>query len=221
MPSGGVLPTGRWCAPQEICDLLSSGPNTPHPFCSSLCWRPSRPASPSFRSRPGRSTAPRPARSGWAERSTPPSPSTSCRTPATPSRAPGRPSPPVGMVREVYRGRVCFHEGTIALAPGFNLHHVGGHTAGLQVGLDRDQDAHLGRDLNHASGRPRPPTRPSRRRPLRPLPGGRQPPAMAATVPRRMRAHGGSPCRTGRCGRGIAVWNVPKAKCMFSGSPRR
>jgi glyoxylase-like metal-dependent hydrolase (beta-lactamase superfamily II) len=39
----------------------------------------------------------------------------------------------VGMVREVYRGRVRFHDGDTELAPGVSLHHIGGHTLGLQV----------------------------------------------------------------------------------------
>lgn len=39
----------------------------------------------------------------------------------------------VGMVREVYKGRVTFHDGTAELVPGLSLHHVGGHTDGLQV----------------------------------------------------------------------------------------
>ncbi len=38
----------------------------------------------------------------------------------------------VGMVRQVYAGRVEFHDGDAALAPGFTLHHIGGHTAGMQ-----------------------------------------------------------------------------------------
>lgn len=38
----------------------------------------------------------------------------------------------VGMVREVYKGRVEFHDGDVELAPGLSLHHIGGHTAGLQ-----------------------------------------------------------------------------------------
>jgi glyoxylase-like metal-dependent hydrolase (beta-lactamase superfamily II) len=38
-----------------------------------------------------------------------------------------------GLVREVYKDRVQFHDGTAELAPGFSLHWVGGHTAGLQV----------------------------------------------------------------------------------------
>ena len=39
----------------------------------------------------------------------------------------------VGMVRRVYAGRVRFHDGEGEIAPGVSLHHVGGHTMGLQV----------------------------------------------------------------------------------------
>lgn len=39
----------------------------------------------------------------------------------------------LGMVREVYGGRVRFHDGDAELSPGFSLHHIGGHTLGLQV----------------------------------------------------------------------------------------
>ena len=38
----------------------------------------------------------------------------------------------VGMVRRVYAGRVVFHDGDAELAPGLSLHHIGGHTDGLQ-----------------------------------------------------------------------------------------
>jgi glyoxylase-like metal-dependent hydrolase (beta-lactamase superfamily II) len=37
-----------------------------------------------------------------------------------------------GMVRELYRGRVVFHDGDAELAPGISVHFVGGHTMGLQ-----------------------------------------------------------------------------------------
>jgi glyoxylase-like metal-dependent hydrolase (beta-lactamase superfamily II) len=37
-----------------------------------------------------------------------------------------------GMVRLVFKDRVTFHKGTSELAPGVTLHHIGGHTAGLQ-----------------------------------------------------------------------------------------
>lgn len=39
----------------------------------------------------------------------------------------------VQMVRHLYAGRVCFHDGAQELAPGLSVHHVGGHTAGLQA----------------------------------------------------------------------------------------
>lgn len=39
----------------------------------------------------------------------------------------------VALVREVYNGRVRFHDGTDELATGIELHLVGGHTMGLQV----------------------------------------------------------------------------------------
>jgi glyoxylase-like metal-dependent hydrolase (beta-lactamase superfamily II) len=39
----------------------------------------------------------------------------------------------IGMVRNVYQGRVKFHDGDIELAPGLSLHLVGGHTMGLQI----------------------------------------------------------------------------------------
>jgi glyoxylase-like metal-dependent hydrolase (beta-lactamase superfamily II) len=39
----------------------------------------------------------------------------------------------VGIVRRAYAGRVRFHAGEAELAPGISLHHIGGHTMGLQV----------------------------------------------------------------------------------------
>jgi len=39
----------------------------------------------------------------------------------------------VGMVRRVYAERVRFHDGDGEVAPGVTVHHVGGHTMGLQV----------------------------------------------------------------------------------------
>lgn len=39
----------------------------------------------------------------------------------------------VGMVRNVYAGRVAFHDGDAELAPGLSVHHIGGHTLGLQA----------------------------------------------------------------------------------------
>ena len=38
----------------------------------------------------------------------------------------------VGMVRLVFKDRVRFHSGSAELAPGISVHHIGGHTAGLQ-----------------------------------------------------------------------------------------
>jgi glyoxylase-like metal-dependent hydrolase (beta-lactamase superfamily II) len=39
----------------------------------------------------------------------------------------------VQMVRRLYAKRLVFHDGESELAPGITLHHVGGHTMGLQV----------------------------------------------------------------------------------------
>jgi glyoxylase-like metal-dependent hydrolase (beta-lactamase superfamily II) len=39
----------------------------------------------------------------------------------------------VAAVRAVHEGRVVFHNGDAEIAPGVTAHHVGGHTAGLQV----------------------------------------------------------------------------------------
>jgi glyoxylase-like metal-dependent hydrolase (beta-lactamase superfamily II) len=39
----------------------------------------------------------------------------------------------VSAVRSVHAGRMRFHDGTAAIAPGVSLHLVGGHTAGTQV----------------------------------------------------------------------------------------
>lgn len=39
----------------------------------------------------------------------------------------------VGMVRRVFAGRVCFHDGDVQLADNISLHLIGGHTKGLQV----------------------------------------------------------------------------------------
>lgn len=39
----------------------------------------------------------------------------------------------VAMVRHLFADRITFHDGAAELAPGLSIHHVGGHTAGLQV----------------------------------------------------------------------------------------
>ncbi|MDA1100406.1 MAG: N-acyl homoserine lactonase family protein [Proteobacteria bacterium] len=36
------------------------------------------------------------------------------------------------MVRRVFDGRVCFHDGAAEVAPGISVHWIGGHTAGVQ-----------------------------------------------------------------------------------------
>jgi glyoxylase-like metal-dependent hydrolase (beta-lactamase superfamily II) len=38
----------------------------------------------------------------------------------------------VSMVRKVFAGRVEFHDGAGEVAPGVTVHHIGGHTKGLQ-----------------------------------------------------------------------------------------
>jgi glyoxylase-like metal-dependent hydrolase (beta-lactamase superfamily II) len=38
----------------------------------------------------------------------------------------------VGMVRRIFAGRVAFHDGAAEIAPGMSVHHIGGHTNGLQ-----------------------------------------------------------------------------------------
>jgi glyoxylase-like metal-dependent hydrolase (beta-lactamase superfamily II) len=35
-------------------------------------------------------------------------------------------------VRALYKDRVVFHDGDEELAPGLSVHHIGGHTAGIQ-----------------------------------------------------------------------------------------
>ncbi|GGO60061.1 Glyoxylase, beta-lactamase superfamily II [Roseovarius pacificus] len=37
------------------------------------------------------------------------------------------------MVKRVFEGRVCFHDGVREIAPGITVHWVGGHSRGLQV----------------------------------------------------------------------------------------
>ena len=38
----------------------------------------------------------------------------------------------IGMVRALFKGRLAFHNGDEEIAPGISLHHIGGHTPGLQ-----------------------------------------------------------------------------------------
>jgi glyoxylase-like metal-dependent hydrolase (beta-lactamase superfamily II) len=37
------------------------------------------------------------------------------------------------MVHRIFEGRVEFHDGDAELAPGITLHHIGGHSLGIQV----------------------------------------------------------------------------------------
>jgi glyoxylase-like metal-dependent hydrolase (beta-lactamase superfamily II) len=39
----------------------------------------------------------------------------------------------LAMVRNAYAGRVEFHDGDAEIAPGISVHHIGGHTQGLQA----------------------------------------------------------------------------------------
>ena len=48
-------------------------------------------------------------------------------------RAPFEAADVARMVHRVFEDRVLFHDGEAELAPGITLHHVGGHTKGLQV----------------------------------------------------------------------------------------
>ncbi len=47
------------------------------------------------------------------------------------------------MVRNVYSGRVVFHDGNGIVAPGITLHHVGGHSRGLQVVQVKTDNGHV------------------------------------------------------------------------------
>ena len=39
----------------------------------------------------------------------------------------------VAMIRRLFAGRVVFHDGDEEIAPGLSVHHVGGHTMGMQI----------------------------------------------------------------------------------------
>ena len=47
-------------------------------------------------------------------------------------RIPFEPDDVVAMVRKVFDGRVTFHDGEAQIAPGITVHHIGGHSKGLQ-----------------------------------------------------------------------------------------
>ena len=46
-------------------------------------------------------------------------------------------------LRALYGGRVAFHEGDDEIAPGISVHHVGGHTPGMQVVRVATERGHL------------------------------------------------------------------------------
>jgi glyoxylase-like metal-dependent hydrolase (beta-lactamase superfamily II) len=47
-------------------------------------------------------------------------------------RAPFEVEDVVAMVRKVFSGRASFHDGTSEITPGVTVHHIGGHSKGLQ-----------------------------------------------------------------------------------------
>jgi glyoxylase-like metal-dependent hydrolase (beta-lactamase superfamily II) len=49
----------------------------------------------------------------------------------------------VAMVRKVFAGRVVFHDGVEELAPGITLHHIGGHSKGLQCVRVKTRRGHV------------------------------------------------------------------------------
>jgi glyoxylase-like metal-dependent hydrolase (beta-lactamase superfamily II) len=55
------------------------------------------------------------------------------------------------MVHRVFDGRVLFHDGTDEIAPGISVHHIGGHTKGLQAVRVETERGHvvLASDASH------------------------------------------------------------------------
>lgn len=47
------------------------------------------------------------------------------------------------MIHRIFEDRVAFHDGDAELAPGITLHHVGGHTKGLQVVRVKTRRGHV------------------------------------------------------------------------------
>ena len=66
-------------------------------------------------------------------------------------RIPFEPDDVVAMVRKVFAGRVVFHDGEDELAPGITLHHIGGHSKGLQCVRVNTRRGHvvLASDASH------------------------------------------------------------------------
>jgi glyoxylase-like metal-dependent hydrolase (beta-lactamase superfamily II) len=54
-------------------------------------------------------------------------------------RFPFEPEDVASMVRRVFDGKVAFYNGDAPIAPGLSVHHMGGHTDGLQVVRVRTQ----------------------------------------------------------------------------------
>lgn len=57
----------------------------------------------------------------------------------------------IAMVRKVFAGRVEFHDGERELAPGISVHHIGGHSKGLQSVRVKTRRGHvmLASDASH------------------------------------------------------------------------
>ena len=57
----------------------------------------------------------------------------------------------MAMVRKVFDGRVVFHDGVDTLAPGLTVHHIGGHSMGLQCVRVKTRRGHvvLAADATH------------------------------------------------------------------------
>jgi glyoxylase-like metal-dependent hydrolase (beta-lactamase superfamily II) len=57
----------------------------------------------------------------------------------------------VAMVRKVFAGRVVFHDGASQIAPGITVHHIGGHSKGLQCVRVKTKRGHvvLASDTSH------------------------------------------------------------------------
>jgi len=57
----------------------------------------------------------------------------------------------VAMVRKVFAGRVAFHDGAHEIVPGVSLHHIGGHSKGLQSVRVKTRRGHvmLASDATH------------------------------------------------------------------------
>jgi glyoxylase-like metal-dependent hydrolase (beta-lactamase superfamily II) len=57
----------------------------------------------------------------------------------------------VAMVRKVFEGRVVFHDGIDQIAPGVTVHHIGGHSRGLQCVRVKTRRGHvvLASDASH------------------------------------------------------------------------